>query len=70
MLKRQLERREKQYQEHVELLELQVKAHRDDWEAEHTEKQQALKLKEAAEQQVHDLSLKLKVNNSYFKEIL
>lgn len=70
MLRRQLQDKEKQYQEHVEVLEFQVKAHRDDWEAERSEKQQAVKLKEAAEQQVkqlekHILNLNLKLQEQH-----
>jgi hypothetical protein len=65
-LQKRLERLEQEHQEHVEVLEFQVKAHRDDWEAERSEKQQALQEKAAMELQVKELkkdlrSLKLKV---------
>lgn len=66
-LQKQLEQLEQEHQEHVEVLEFQVKAHRDDWEAERSEKQQALQDKAAMERQVKELqrdvrSLKLKVH--------
>jgi vacuolar-type H+-ATPase subunit I/STV1 len=66
-LQKQLERLEQEHQEHVEVLKFQVKAHRDDWEAERSEKQQALQDKAAMERQVKELqrdvrSLKLKVH--------
>lgn len=65
-LQKRLERLEQEHQEHVEVLEFQVKAHRDDWEAERSEKQQAVQEKAAMELQVKGLkkdlrSLKLKV---------
>jgi pyrimidine operon attenuation protein/uracil phosphoribosyltransferase len=65
-LQKQLERLEQEHKEHVEVLEFQVKAHRDDWEAERSEKQQALQDKAVIERQVKALqrdvrSLKLKV---------
>jgi dynactin complex subunit len=65
-LQKQLERLEQEHHEHVEVLEFQVKAHRDDWEAERSEKQQAVQEKAAIELQVKELkkdlrSLKLKV---------
>lgn len=65
-LQKQLERLEQEHREHVEVLEFQVKAHRDDWEAERSEKQQALHDKAALERLVKELkrdvhSLKLKV---------
>lgn len=57
---------EQKLKERVELLEFQVKAHRDDWEAELNEKRQALQDKEAAEHRATDLltelqSLKVRV---------
>ncbi|XP_021938756.1 uncharacterized protein LOC110839157 isoform X3 [Zootermopsis nevadensis] len=65
-LQKQLERLEQEHREHVEVLEFQVKAHRDDWEAERSEKQQALHDKAALERLVKELkrdvhSLKLKL---------
>lgn len=65
-LQKRLERLEQEHREHVEVLEFQVKAHRDDWEAECSEKQQALRDKAAMELQVKELqkdirSLKHKV---------
>jgi len=65
-LQKRLERLEREHQEHVEVLEFQVKAHRDDWEAERSEKQQAVQEKAAMELKVKELkkdlrSLKLKV---------
>ncbi|KAJ9584551.1 hypothetical protein L9F63_021109 [Diploptera punctata] len=39
-LKEQLEQKDRQYREHVEVLQFQVKSHHDDWEAERNEKQQ------------------------------
>jgi dynactin complex subunit len=65
-LQKRLEQLEQEHREHVEVLEFQVKAHRDDWEAERSEKQQALQDKAALELQVKDLhkdicSLKHKV---------
>jgi dynactin complex subunit len=65
-LQKRLEQLEQEHREHVEVLEFQVKAHRDDWEAERSEKQQALQDKAAMELQVKELqkdirSLKHKV---------
>ena len=65
-LQKRLERLQQEHQEHVEVLEFQVKAHRDDWEAERSEKQQAVQEKVAMELQLKELkkdlrSLKLKV---------
>jgi len=65
-LQKRLERLEQEHQEHVEVLEFQVKAHRDDWEAERSEKQQAVQEKAAMELKMKELkkdlrSLKLKV---------
>jgi dynactin complex subunit len=65
-LQKRLEHLEQEHREHVEVLEFQVKAHRDDWEAERGEKQQALRDKAAMELQVKELqkdarSLKHKV---------
>lgn len=62
-----LESLEKEYREHVAVLEFQVKAHRDDWEAERSEKQQLLKDKMAADAKAKQLQkdvrcLKLKVS--------
>ncbi|PNF15350.1 hypothetical protein B7P43_G00993 [Cryptotermes secundus] len=54
-LQKRLERLEQEHREHVEVLEFQVKAHRDDWEAECSEKQQALRDKAAMELQVKEL---------------
>lgn len=54
-LQKRLERLEQEHKEHVEVLEFQVKAHRDDWEAECNEKQQALRDKAAMELQVKEL---------------
>lgn len=50
---------EQKLKERVELLEFQVKAHRDDWEAELNEKRQALQDKEAAERRATDLLTEL-----------
>lgn len=50
---------EQKLKERVELLEFQVKAHRDDWEAELNEKRQALQDKEAAEHRATDLLAEL-----------
>ncbi|PSN40130.1 hypothetical protein C0J52_23822, partial [Blattella germanica] len=55
LLRKQLEQKDQEHKEHIAVLEFQVKAHRDDWEAERTEKQQALKDKEALEQRVREL---------------
>jgi len=67
-LQKRLERLEREHQEHVEVLEFQVKAHRDDWEAERSEKQQAVQEKAAMELKVKELkkdlrSLKLKLRD-------
>lgn len=67
-LQKELERLEQEHHEHVEVLEFQVKAHRDDWEAERSEKQQAVQEKAAIELQVKELkkdlrSLKLKLKD-------
>lgn len=45
--------------EKVSILEFQVKAHRDDWEAELNEKKQVLRDKEAVEQRVVELMREL-----------
>lgn len=50
---------EKKLTEKVSILEFQVKAHRDDWEAERNEKKQVLRDKEALEQRVVDLMREL-----------
>lgn len=50
---------EKKLTEKVSILEFQVKAHRDDWEAELNEKKQVLRDKEAAEQRVVELMREL-----------
>lgn len=65
-LQKRIEKLEQEHREHVEILEFQVKAHRDDWEAERSEKQQALQDKSALELRIKELqkenrSLKLKL---------
>uniref|UniRef100_A0A1B6DIQ2 Uncharacterized protein n=2 Tax=Clastoptera arizonana TaxID=38151 RepID=A0A1B6DIQ2_9HEMI len=54
-----LKNTEQKLKERVELLEFQVKAHRDDWEAELNEKKQALQDKEKAEKKVMELLAEL-----------
>lgn len=46
---------EQKLKEKVSILEFQVKAHRDDWEAELNEKKEALKDKEAVELKLAEL---------------
>ncbi|XP_069697901.1 uncharacterized protein [Periplaneta americana] len=65
-LQKRIEKLEQEHREHVELLEFQVKANKDDWEAERSEKQQALQEKSALELRIKELqkenrSLKLKL---------
>lgn len=50
---------ERRLKEKIEVLEFQVKANRDDWEAEHSEKKQAIKEKEEIEQRVNLLMSEL-----------
>lgn len=50
---------EQKLKEKVEVLEFQVKAHRDDWEAELNEKKQALQDKEVAEKRAMELLAEL-----------
>lgn len=60
---------EQKLKERVEVLEFQVKAHRDDWEAELNEKKQALQDKESAERRATDLLAELqslKVRDNVF----
>ncbi|XP_075223524.1 uncharacterized protein LOC142325538 isoform X2 [Lycorma delicatula] len=46
---------ERRLKEKIEVLEFQVKANRDDWEAEHNEKKQAVKEKEILEEKLNSL---------------
>jgi len=50
---------EQKLKEKISILEFQVKAHRDDWEAELNEKKQALKDKEAVEHKLAELLSKM-----------
>ncbi|GLH08117.1 Uncharacterized protein GBIM_13421 [Gryllus bimaculatus] len=67
-LTRQLESARREHREHVEVLEFQLKAHRDDWEAERGEKQQALHDKDAAERRVRELQRDLRALKQKFRE--
>ncbi|KAG8327506.1 hypothetical protein J6590_017938 [Homalodisca vitripennis] len=52
---------EQKLKEKVSILEFQVKAHRDDWEAELNEKKQALKDKESAERKLAELRAEMQI---------
>ncbi|XP_063221307.1 uncharacterized protein LOC134530424 isoform X7 [Bacillus rossius redtenbacheri] len=52
--------REGRHREHLQVLELQLKSYRDDWEAERAEKQQALGDKLRAERRAGELELELR----------
>nr|CAD7593747.1 unnamed protein product [Timema genevievae] len=54
-LRQSLETLEREHREHEEVLEIQLKAHRDDWEAERGEKLQAIQDKMMAESRIHEL---------------
>nr|CAD7427998.1 unnamed protein product [Timema monikensis] len=54
-LRQSLETVEREHREHEEVLEIQLKAHRDDWEAERGEKLQAIQDKMTAESRIHEL---------------
>lgn len=60
---------EQKLKERVELLEFQVKAHRDDWEAELNEKRQALQDKEAAERRATDLLTELQSLKTHLESL-
>ncbi|KAG8240454.1 hypothetical protein J437_LFUL003168 [Ladona fulva] len=67
-LKRRMENMEREHKEHVEVLEIQVKANKDDWEAEKREKELERQEKEKLEAKVQELQeeislLKLKLSN-------
>lgn len=54
-LKRRMESMEREHKEHVEVLEIQVKANKDDWEAEKREKELARQEKEKLEKLAEEL---------------
>lgn len=51
----EIERLKKEHQEQITVLELQIKSHKDDWDAERKEKKKALQEKEELESKVHNL---------------
>ncbi|KAL0270306.1 UNVERIFIED_CONTAM: hypothetical protein PYX00_007768 [Menopon gallinae] len=55
-----VEKLKREYQEHVAMLEMQVKSHKDDWDAERKEKQKMVHEKEDLERKVQELLREVK----------
>ncbi|KAK6638860.1 hypothetical protein RUM43_007129 [Polyplax serrata] len=51
----EIERLKKEHQEHLAVLELQIKSHKDEWDNERKEKKKALQEKEEMQNRVHEL---------------
>lgn len=51
-----IEKLKKEHQEHITVLELQIKSHKDDWDAERKEKRKAVQEKEELEDKVKELT--------------
>ncbi|XP_066991610.2 uncharacterized protein [Anabrus simplex] len=68
LLRQRLDSIEKEHREHVEVLEFQLKAHRDDWEAERSEKQQAQQDKETADKKLRELLKDLRTLKQKYRE--
>nr|CAD7394773.1 unnamed protein product [Timema cristinae] len=68
-LRQSLETVEREHREHEEVLEIQLKAHRDDWEAERGEKLQAIQDKMTAESRIHELESEVEALRMKVKEL-
>lgn len=50
-----IEKLKREYQEHIAVLEMQAKTHKEDWDAERKEKQKVVREKEDLERKVQEL---------------
>ncbi|XP_071448054.1 reticulocyte-binding protein homolog 2b-like isoform X2 [Hetaerina americana] len=67
-LKRRMESMEREHKEHVEVLEIQVRANKDDWEAEKREKELARQENERLETKVQELQEELNIYKLQLRE--
>nr|CAD7571320.1 unnamed protein product [Timema californicum] len=69
-LRQSLETVEREHREHEEVLKIQLKAHRDDWEAERGEKLQAIQDKMTAESRIHELESEVEALRMKVEELI